>query len=287
VNSASSTIPGGGPVWEGFNIELLDHDLATQTAGGNNFGNDYIAGGASDDEIFGELGNDIIQGDGSIDLSVGATRLADGTLSVQASAEAVTDGADYIEGNGGNDVIFGNLGQDDIIGGSSNLFGLTTAAQRPDGADLIFGGAGTDIARGDVGDGTHGRDADMILGDNGNIYRIVGTPGFNYDNGYGEQIVVRAAQLLDYTPGGSDYNATAAARDIGAADEIHGESGDDFIYAQVGNDVVFNFGGGDVLGACLNNRWHFRIESDSVCGYEQEFSRLEHRSIAASACLGT
>ena len=51
-------------------------------------------------------------------------------------------------------MIFGNLGQDDIIGGSSNLFSLTTAAQRPDGADLIFGGAGTDIARNDVGDGT-------------------------------------------------------------------------------------------------------------------------------------
>ncbi len=85
VNSASSTIPGGEPVWEDFNIELLDHDLATQTAAGNNFGNDYIAGGAGDDQIFGELGNDVIQGDGSIDLAVGATRLADGTLSVQAS----------------------------------------------------------------------------------------------------------------------------------------------------------------------------------------------------------
>ena len=33
VNSASSTIPGGEPVWEVFNIELLDHYLATQTAG--------------------------------------------------------------------------------------------------------------------------------------------------------------------------------------------------------------------------------------------------------------
>ena len=89
VNSGSSTIPGGGPVWEDFNIKLLDHDLATQTAAGNNFGNDYIAGGAGDDEIFGELGNDMIQGDGSIDLAVGATRLADGTLSVQPSVEAV------------------------------------------------------------------------------------------------------------------------------------------------------------------------------------------------------
>ncbi|HTE37397.1 MAG TPA: hypothetical protein VK630_12710, partial [Reyranella sp.] len=190
------------------------------------------------------------------------------------SAEAATDGDDYIEGNGGNDVIFGNLGQDDIIGGSSNLFSLANPLQRPDGADLIFGGAGTERSRDefgntvDEGDLSHGRDSDMILGDNGNIYRIVGTSGFNYDNGYGEQIVVRAAQLLDYTPGGPDYtvtveanpadvaiNPTTLVRDIGAADEIHGESGDDFIYAQVGNDVVFGEGQDDAIVGGYGNDW--------------------------------
>jgi Ca2+-binding RTX toxin-like protein len=256
VTSASQNISGGGPVWEDFNIQLLDHDMATESAAGSNFGNDYIAGGAGNDQIFGELGNDIIQGDGSIDVSVSAQRLVDGTLSVLLpSMEASTDGDDYIEGNGGNDVIFGNLGQDDIIGGSSNLFSLTNRAQRPDGADLIFGGAGTDIARDNMGDGIHGRDADMILGDNGNIYRIVGTAGFNYDNAYGEQIVVRAAQLLDYTPGGADYNAVDQALDIGAADELHGESGDDFIFAQVGNDVLFGEGQDDAIVGGYGNDW--------------------------------
>ena len=63
------------------------------------------------------------------------------------------------------------------------------------------------------------------------------------------------AQLLDYTPGGPDYNATAAARDIGAADEIHGESGDDFIYAQVGNDVVFGEGQDDAIVGGYGNDW--------------------------------
>jgi Ca2+-binding RTX toxin-like protein len=257
VTSASQTIPDGGPVWEDFNIELLDHDSATQTLALNDFGNDYIAGGPGDDAIFGELGNDVIQGDGSIDLphDVGASRNGLGELMVFASVENSTDGADYIEGNGGNDVIFGNLGQDDIIGGSSNLFSLADRTQRPDGADLIFGGAGIDVARSDLGDGIHGRDADMILGDNGNIYRIVGTTGFNYDNGYGEQIVVRAAALLDYTPGGSDYNAAAAAQDIGAADELHGESGDDVIYGMVGNDVLFGEGQDDQIVGGYGNDW--------------------------------
>jgi Ca2+-binding RTX toxin-like protein len=276
VSSVASTIPGGAPFWERFNIELLDHD-ATTLAASNTFGDDYIAGGAGDDQIFGQLGNDVIQGDGSIayrsalyvvdgttgalTLSnatprlVGAYRGVDGLLYVSASFEAAGDGDDYIEGNGGNDVIFGNLGQDDIIGGSSNLFSLQNRTQRPDGSDLIFGGAGTDIARDNNGDGIHGRDADMILGDNGNIYRIVGTSGFNYDNAYGLQIVVRAAQLLDYTPGGADYNAASQALDIGAADEIHGESGDDFIYAQVGNDVVFGDGQDDQIIGGYGNDW--------------------------------
>src|SRR5262249_14217571 len=35
----------------------------------SNFGNAYIAGGGGDDEIFGQLGNDVIQGDGSIDIT--------------------------------------------------------------------------------------------------------------------------------------------------------------------------------------------------------------------------
>src|SRR5678815_3967356 len=66
------------------------------------------------------------------------------TLNVNVSFEGSADADDYIEGNGGNDVIFGNLGQDDIIGGSSDLYGLAgSETLRPDGIGIIFGGAGT------------------------------------------------------------------------------------------------------------------------------------------------
>ena len=273
VSSGSSTIPGGGPVWKDFNIELLDHDLATQTAGGNNFGNDYIAGGAGDDEIFGELGNDVIQGDGSIDIAVGATRLG----RWHVVGPALCRGGDRRRRlHRGQRRQRRDLRQP--WPGRHHRRQLESLqpddpARRPDGSDLIFGGAGTESRNEtgnvvDEGDLSHGRDADMILGDNGNIFRIVGTSGFNYDNGYGEQIVVRAAQLLDYTPGGPDYTVTAEAspadvainpttgvRDIGAADEIHGESGDDFIYAQVGNDVVFGEGQDDAIVGGYGNDW--------------------------------
>src|SRR5262249_29842747 len=66
VGSAFQADPTGTPRWNDFLVTLLDHDATTQAAGLNNFGNDYIAGGASKDVIFGELGNDTIQGDGSV-----------------------------------------------------------------------------------------------------------------------------------------------------------------------------------------------------------------------------
>jgi Ca2+-binding RTX toxin-like protein len=88
----------------------------------------YIAGGQKHDMIFGQMGNDIVQGDGSIDSAftaashVGGSRSPDGVtgnpgvnlvadytgdLDVVPSFEAATDGEDYIEGGGGNDIIFG------------------------------------------------------------------------------------------------------------------------------------------------------------------------------------
>ncbi len=263
--AAVQPVPDGRPAWADWHITL------DQTLTAADFGNDYIAGGGGNDEIFGQLGNDTIQGDGSIDTSltggqqVGASRDANNALVLHPSFEAATDGDDYIEGNGGNDVIFGNLGQDDIIGGSSSLFSLTTPSLRPDGSDLILGGAGTEITRNDLGNTAasgHARDADMILGDNGNIYRLVGINGtnggayltFNYDNYNTLKIIPRAAQLLDYTPGGPDYSL-AALNDIGAADEIHGESGDDFIYGMKGSDVLYGEGQDDDLIGGYGNDW--------------------------------
>jgi Ca2+-binding RTX toxin-like protein len=307
--------------WNEYVVVELYHSQTIQdgsvTGLNTSFGNDYIAGGANHDVIFGELGDDTIQGDGSIASAVGAesvivnritnpqsglapvgaVRVPDASnltisltetvtvprnkLVITPSFEAATDGDDYIEGNGGNDVIFGNLGQDDIIGGNSNLFTLTTPAMRPEGADMIFGGAGTNIARNDLGDATldnngviiadpmgHARDADVIAGDNANIYRLVGisgTPGagflqFNYDqtstyeNRGTLRIIPRAVKLLDYTPGGPDFNS-AAGNDIGAADEVHGEAGDDFIYGMKGSDILFGDGQDDDLIGGYGNDW--------------------------------
>ena len=254
-------------------IVLFDHSF---TPLADTSGNDVIAGGSNDDVIFGQLGDDWIQGDGSAIDDDGAM-----TIDVVGTRESVedidgvgTDGDDYIEGNGGQDTIFGNLGQDDIVGGSSDLYSLTSPDLRPDGEDTIFGGAGTWLLRNDPGDLTgqgHARDADTILGDNGNIFRLVGTNDaplapaafltFNHDiHDTDLRIIPRAYQLLDYTQGGD-------AGDLGAADLLHGEAGDDTIHGMTGNDVAFGEGQDDDLyGGTGYDRLYGGTGSDGILG---------------------
>ena len=267
------------PTWAEYVIENLFHTLALQTLPDNSWGADVIAGGPHEDEIFGQLGNDVIQGDGSIDYAatgcttVGAARdlATNAVMALCPSADNLNgpDGTDYVEGGGGHDVIFGNQGQDDLIGGSSDMFTLLTPAQRPDGTDLIFGGSGTGVARNAPGDTTgtgHASDSDAIAGDNADIFRLVAVNGgtaptgflsFNYDNYSlaGLKIVPRAIVLLDYTAGGLDFNLAAAANDIGAADEIHGEYGDDFVYGMRGNDVLYGDAQDDTIVGGYGADW--------------------------------
>ncbi len=264
-------------------ITLLDHDVAAEAAGPLAWGDDHIAGGPDDDMIWGQLGDDVVQGDGDIDHrvdgeKVGAARDAAGYLVVRPSYEAPTDGDDYIEGGGGHDVVFGGLGADDIVGGSSAQFSLVTRAQRPDGNDLLFGGAGTDIARNDDSRG-HVRDSDVMVGDNGNILRVVVADSTvitrvpwdhrSQRQALDEGLLLRVVVQLDYTEGGPDAQpllfpgitqADAAGAgtgvvDVWGADEIHGESGDDAIWAGGGNDVVFGDAGDDNVVAGWGHDW--------------------------------
>ena len=69
------------------NDGLLASDTLVTTPS-NEYGNDYIAGGAGDDEIFGQLGNDVVQGDGTIGMFAGSSayQLAQAQLSLQQAS---------------------------------------------------------------------------------------------------------------------------------------------------------------------------------------------------------
>ncbi len=293
-------------------VFLLDHADGTATG---LFGNDVMAGGAGRDTMFGQLGDDLMQGDGLIDTTMPGAIIVSRTLAIADSVapstggtlyfrvpEQATDGDDYLEGNGGSDTMYGGLGQDDMIGGSSSLYGLDPALKqgstlRPDSTDWMWGGAGVQVARGDQGyllradlGGTdpaglaaetpvaaeRGRDADHMLGDNGNIFRIVKTgvaPGtteyvrFQYDNagysGASNPLVVRAMEWLDYTLGGADFDQnlllagiqTTQLGDNGAGDYMHGEAGNDTIHGMAGSDILFGDAHDDDITGGYGHDW--------------------------------
>jgi Ca2+-binding RTX toxin-like protein len=131
--------PRGHGAWGDYVISILDHADVPVV---NSFGNDYIAGGPADDMIFGEMGNDTVQGDGAIDYishvlkddgnghmipdpaypiggPVGVLNVAanyagnpfrdnSNALVLRPSFDGSGNKQDYIEGGAGNDIFLGN-----------------------------------------------------------------------------------------------------------------------------------------------------------------------------------
>src|SRR4029077_13044577 len=187
--------PRGHASWGDYLITLVGNSYGAPAA---YYGNNYIAGAGGNDMIFDELGNGTIQGGGSIDYvsqpyvsmtgftsfgsasscmtgghpgktsvlwRVGACRDASNALLINPSVDRTTDAGSYIEGGGGDNVIFGNGGPNDIVGGSSDFFGTAGACSaanevagaagtcaRPSGSNLIFTGSGTQLDRDGSGD---------------------------------------------------------------------------------------------------------------------------------------
>jgi hypothetical protein len=159
---------------------------------------------------------------------------------------SVTDGQSYVEGGRGNNTIFANQGQNDIIGGNSSMYSLGLTQERASGSNLIFGGSGDNVGYEDCTNATfdtlnasnvcvtsadgHAHDANVIVANNGNVVSLVGVNGtygfvtngitkspigylqYAYDVQGNptatEWIIPRAVTLLDYTPGGPDLAGT-------------------------------------------------------------------------------
>ena len=167
---------------------------------------------------------------------------------VVGTAGAVNDRDDFIQGNGGNDTIYGDLGQDDLLGGTGRTTSdndIQTAADdatavddRLDGNDTVYGGNGIGtISAGDY---------DTIVGDNAILDRPVDPNGawiyvqWDQWNRLGSAIGasrMRLVQLLDVPVLGAPPGAGTSGDD-----NLSGGWNDDVLYGQTGNDTLHGNG---------------------------------------------
>src|SRR5439155_686709 len=262
-----------------------------------NSGDDILIGGTGNDMLDGGAGNDLIFGD-NVQLDRTATlgnfanpRFRDLTGTQIYSTTAATMGQALVDGRSQVDPLASSWWGDfqitmfDLASTNPTLFG-NDYIEGGAGNDIIFGGSGTMVGLNDAGNTSangQAHDADAIVANNGDIFRLVGTNAvagqgagpngflqFNYDV-FGnpsatERIIPRAVTLIDYTPGGPDYAGTAGPLvpgDVGGTpvngvlkgSEIHGEAGNDFIYGGPGNGVIFGDGQNDSIVGGYGADW--------------------------------
>lgn len=146
-------------------------------------------------------------------------------------------GANWMNGQGGNDSLSGGSGNDTIFGasGQDELFGDS-------GNDMLDGGAGQDEL-----DGGSGRDT--LLGAGGNDTLIGGTGRDILDGGRGSDVL--------FGGGGVDELIGGNGNDIlhgdGGADILDGGSGFDILFGGAGNDTLSGNGHSDYLSGDAGN----------------------------------
>ncbi len=205
------------------------------------FGNDTLSGGSGADKLYAasspggpETGTtNTLNGNGGNDFLYGSEK--DDSLHGGA-------GADYLYGYQGNDELWGDDGED-------LLYGNYTSGGA-DGRNIIHGGAGidyilgadnVDALYGEAGDDViHGQGgADIIQGGDGND-KIYGEGGD--DNIWGGTIT-KGTEYPDQSPNsGNDTIYGGDGSDLmyggDGRDHLYGEAGNDYLYCEDGNDVL-------------------------------------------------
>ncbi len=202
---------------------------------GSNF-NDSLRGDGGPNRIWGADGADYIDGLAGDDILFGGDSAGEesqgGTDEIHGSA-----GNDTILGNAGADRIFGGLGQDDISGNQ--------------GDDEIRGGSGNDMLRGNGGD-------DRVFGDGGDDV-INGLSGNDrlFGGAQNDRILGGAGNDIIDGGTGQDIIGGGAGRDeidgAGGGDILNGNSGNDMLFGGAGNDILNGNQGSDTLSGGIGD----------------------------------
>ena len=243
---------GGESIIRSFvstDVTIGGEDLLQVGAGDN-----IIVGGTTRDRIISLGGNDIASGD-----SAQAVFNAAGILTYIVTLRPDVGADDVIEVGGGNNIVIGGSGADDItsLGGNDVVigdngsatftdvgvlvlattldptFGGNDVIQAGDGNNVILGGIGNDRITGGTGD-------DIVVGDNGNahfdstgVVLLVQTSHASIPGSYNDVIQLAGGDNIAFGGNGNDT--------------INSDAGDDILFGDNGLARFDNVGGTNVV----------------------------------------
>jgi Ca2+-binding RTX toxin-like protein len=229
-----------GEVLHALEIDLeFGNDCDDRMRGGHglldlmfgNKGNDILEGGAGIDFLFGNRGDDeVYSGGGILDLAFG------------------NRGDDIVDGGDGIDFVFGNRGKDDVRAGD----GVLNVAFGNRERDQVTGGAGIDFLFG-------GKDCDDVRGGGGLLDVLFGGDGEDTVFGEGGVDLAFGNREDDIVSGDCDPQGASCDASFnlvfgdGGRDVVYGAHGVDLVFGGAGNDTVHGSDGVDLAFGNLDD----------------------------------
>ena len=244
VLNNGQNISVSGPFEETPAAPAVDEFDATLTHDGANVG---VNGTDGDDVIVSTAASRYIQGRGGDDVVFGS----DFGDSIFAG-----NGNNIIVGGSGNDTLYGGTGDDSIYGegGSDTIFagGGNNILYGGSGDDIIYGGNGNDFLSGGGGNNIlHGGNGnDTLFGGSGDDI-LIGGGGDNYIYANAGNNLIFAGDYDDPSGDGESTVMGGNGDDVifggAGSDTLYGAGGSNEIYGEDGDDTIYSGTGNNII----------------------------------------